>query len=144
MERYGVAGREPSDWFQVTYSFFFCVPYFRLSKLSFTRLVFSFTGINYNALSGNKLNAPCLFLFRGPQSASGLFQQMACIPWQITVSSDYDFRGCGFISLENLLFFATTYPVCLFSLVCVMMYVPETKVIWWNLDSSILYIKWNP
>ncbi|OEL30838.1 hypothetical protein BAE44_0008144 [Dichanthelium oligosanthes] len=24
--------------------------------------------------------------------------------------SDFDFRGCGFISLENLLFFARTYP----------------------------------
>jgi len=76
----GWQGVNPATDFRLLIVFFFCVPYFRLSKLSFTRLVFSFTGINYNALSGNKLNAPCLFLFRGPQSASGLFQQMACIP----------------------------------------------------------------
>lgn len=32
--------------------------------------------------------------------------------WQ-GVNPSTDFRGCGFISLENLLFFAKTYPVTL-------------------------------
>nr|GFC90422.1 hypothetical protein [Tanacetum cinerariifolium] len=33
-----------------------------------------------------------------------------------------DFRGGGFISLENLLFFARNFPVCPLSLFCVPMH----------------------
>ncbi|KAI5389491.1 hypothetical protein KIW84_074956 [Lathyrus oleraceus] len=41
-----------------------------------------------------------------------------------------DFRGCGMISLENLLFFARKYPVC----ICVFSYSAHLK----ELDKSVV------
>lgn len=104
----------PATDFRLLQVFFsLSMPYFRLSKIAShcPFFVLFFLEKVYN-------NAPCPFILRGPQSAAGFFQQ-TCLHFPdrrrvLTISSYFDFRGCGFVSLENLLFFARTYPVGFF------------------------------